>query len=83
MEFKYCTWFLHFFILAVKTTAMAEQEAQLQDSDNEDGKAGYKPPAVKSLDEIVNQDADDESLQKYKATLLGGAGKDNIFCKYN
>lgn len=59
---------------------MAEQEVQQShDSDNEDGKVAYKPPAVKSLDEIVNQDADDESLQKYKATLLGGDGKEKIF----
>lgn len=32
---------------------------------------GYKPPAQKTLDEITNLDADDESLVKYKQTLLG------------
>jgi len=32
----------------------------------------YQPPAPKSVNEILSADADDESLQKYKATLLGG-----------
>ncbi|EDV27881.1 uncharacterized protein TRIADDRAFT_20518 [Trichoplax adhaerens] len=33
---------------------------------------GYKAPAQKSLDEIKNLDADDESLVKYKQSLLAG-----------
>ena len=33
---------------------------------------GYKAPAQKSIDEIKNLDADDESLVKYKETLLAG-----------
>lgn len=39
-------------------------------SDHEDT-PGYKPPAEKKLEEIVNQDTEDESLQKYKQALLG------------
>lgn len=35
---------------------------------------GYKPPAQKTLNEILTQDAEDESLVKYKEALLGGAG---------
>lgn len=44
--------------------------------DNEDIEEtpGYQPPAQKSLKEIQDQDQDDESLQKYKAQLLAGAG---------
>lgn len=34
---------------------------------------GYKPPAQKTLDEIQNLDAEDESLVRYKQTLLAGA----------
>lgn len=33
----------------------------------------YKPPAQKSLEEIIAADQDDESLRRYKETLLGGA----------
>lgn len=32
---------------------------------------GYKPPAQKTLEEIQNADADDESLVRYKQQLLG------------
>jgi Rho GDP-dissociation inhibitor len=34
---------------------------------------GYKPPAPKSVEEIQQLDQDDESLEKYKKTLLAGA----------
>ncbi|XP_060705121.1 rho GDP-dissociation inhibitor 2-like [Hemiscyllium ocellatum] len=41
-------------------------------SDDEEEKSlNYKPPAQKSLAEIVQLDAEDESLAKYKKTLLG------------
>ncbi|XP_055346692.1 rho GDP-dissociation inhibitor 1-like [Paramacrobiotus metropolitanus] len=33
----------------------------------------YRPPAQKALEEILNTDKEDESLQKYKAALLGSA----------
>lgn len=38
---------------------------------------GYKAPTQKSLDEIQNLDADDESLVKYKETLLAGVDPEN------
>ena len=55
---------------------MAEQpEQQLEEvPDVDEETPGYKPPAPKSLNEIQNLDQDDESLQKYKETLLGKAG---------
>ena len=31
--------------------------------------AGYKPTAVKSIDEYANLDAEDESLARWKASL--------------
>ena len=36
---------------------------------------GYKPPKQKTLEEITKLDADDESLVKYKQSLLAGADK--------
>ncbi|KAF6734499.1 Rho GDP-dissociation inhibitor 1 [Oryzias melastigma] len=61
---------------------MAEQEpspevlAQIA-AENEDTEisVNYKPPAVKTLQEIQELDQDDESLRKYKEALLGKAGK--------
>lgn len=57
---------------------MAEQEptpeqlAELAESvDDSDTPVNYKPPAQKSLQEIQELDQDDESLRKYKETLLG------------
>lgn len=57
---------------------MAEQEPtkeQLEEiaAANQEAEAAvdYKPPAQKSLQEIQELDKDDESLRKYKETLLG------------
>ena len=59
---------------------MAEQQHQ-EDLEHEDT-PGYKPPTEKALDDIVNQDTEDESLQKYKQTLLGAnLGKEACPCK--
>lgn len=43
-------------------------EAELLNNDD-----GYKPPEKKTIDEIVNLDAEDESLKRYKESLLGGS----------
>ena len=41
----------------------------------------YKAPAKKSLQEIQQMDCGDESLAKYKQTLLAGsAGLFNLIC---
>lgn len=42
----------------------------IEEEDNE-RKLNYNPPAQKSLQEIQEMDKDDESLVKYKQTLLG------------
>ncbi|KAM3597282.1 uncharacterized protein V6R79_002485 [Siganus canaliculatus] len=59
---------------------MAEQEptteqlAEIAAANDEcEGQVNYKPPAQKSLQEIQELDKDDESLRKYKETLLGNA----------
>merc|ERR1711872_170078 len=53
---------------------MAEEEETLApvDVDHED-EPNYQPPPEKSIDDMLQHDKDDESLQKYKAALLGGA----------
>ncbi|XP_066292159.1 rho GDP-dissociation inhibitor 1-like [Branchiostoma lanceolatum] len=52
---------------------MADEEPQaFAEAEEPEETPGYKAPAVKSLDEIKNLDADDESLIKYKHTLLAG-----------
>lgn len=54
---------------------MADQEEQVPPIDDEEPEEtpGYKAPAQKTLDEIQNLDADDESLVRYKQMLLAGA----------
>jgi len=55
---------------------MAEGEQQVpqvheEEDDDDEPKNAYKPPAEKSIDEILKTDTEDESLKKYKETLLG------------
>nr|XP_054763030.1 rho GDP-dissociation inhibitor 1-like [Lytechinus pictus] len=50
-----------------------EQIQAIDDNDEPEITPGYKPPAQKTLDEITQLDQDDESLNKYKKTLLAGA----------
>ncbi|XP_043924056.1 rho GDP-dissociation inhibitor 2 isoform X1 [Protopterus annectens] len=52
---------------------MSEQEApqHVEEEDELDAKLNYKPPPQKSLQELQELDKDDESLAKYKKTLLG------------
>lgn len=48
-----------------------EQLAAIAAENEEPEPVNYKPPAHKSLKEIQDLDKDDESLRKYKETLLG------------
>ncbi|XP_056461717.1 rho GDP-dissociation inhibitor 3 [Gadus chalcogrammus] len=51
---------------------MAEKEEKsLAEEGEEDAVLNYTPPALKSLQEITQLDQEDESLNKYKQTLLG------------
>jgi len=53
---------------------MAEDNEDLTPVDVEkDEEEGYQPPPEKSIDDMIQADQEDESLQKYKAALLGGA----------
>jgi Rho GDP-dissociation inhibitor len=51
---------------------MADEEVNVSPALN------YKPPAEKSLNEILEADKDDDSLRRYKETLLGSASKTQI-----
>lgn len=41
--------------------------------DDDEIDSNYKPPPEKSIEELLNTDKEDESLQKYKEKLLGDA----------
>ena len=43
--------------------------------EEEEESLSYKPPPEKSINEMLEQDQEDDSLQKYKETLLGSATK--------
>mmetsp|Transcript_1744 Transcript_1744/g.2813 ORF Transcript_1744/g.2813 Transcript_1744/m.2813 type:complete len:201 (-) Transcript_1744:1153-1755(-) len=55
---------------------MAEAEDKPTVEDEHEDDPNYKPPAQKSVKEIVEADQEDESLRKYKESLLGGAIKE-------
>lgn len=59
---------------------MSQEEQAVSPIDDEEPEEtpGYKAPAQKSLDEIKNLDADDESLVRYKQALLGGGASKGI-----
>lgn len=50
-----------------------EEEVHIEPVADEDDVSSYKPPPEKSLEEMISQDQDDESLRKYKETLLGNS----------
>lgn len=57
---------------------MAEPAHQEEHDDHEET-PGYKPPAEKALTDILNQDTEDEAMQKYKQALLGAdLGKGSV-----
>jgi hypothetical protein len=47
-------------------------EATSVDVEDASGDSNYKAPAKRSVEEILATDAEDESLRRYKANLLGG-----------
>lgn len=53
---------------------MAESEANktTEDVPEDTDAPGYKPPEFEPLEDILKKDQEDESLNKYKQTLLGG-----------
>ena len=66
--------FGRFLIVGTIMADLGEQVAPIEDDEPEET-PGYKAPAKKTLDEIQNLDADDESLVRYKQALLSGASQ--------
>ncbi|KAH9365182.1 hypothetical protein HPB48_008945 [Haemaphysalis longicornis] len=63
----------------LQTTMADDNEHQPAPAVEEDeDHPNYKPPAAKSLKDIVEADKEDPSLQKYKETLLGAATAEAI-----
>lgn len=54
---------------AAAAAACSHEEDDLKASEN------YQAPAKKTLEEIIRQDTEDESLRKYKEALLGKAAQ--------
>jgi len=52
---------------------MSDEETHTPVDVEKEDEPNYQPPPEKSIDDMLQQDQEDESLQKYKATLLGGA----------
>lgn len=50
---------------------LADKNNLATEEEDDDKNLNYNPPAQKSLLEIQEMDKDDESLVKYKQTLLG------------
>lgn len=46
--------------------------------DDDEIDSNYKPPPEKTIEELLNADKEDESLQKYKEKLLGVANSEKI-----
>lgn len=75
---------------------MSAENEHVGDGDVADSEeTSYQPPPQKTIDQIVAIDPEDESLRRYKETLLGAAqsetivvgecgkeGFDDVFYKY-
>lgn len=46
--------------------------------DDDEIDSNYKPPPEKSIEELLNADKEDASLQKYKEKLLGDANSGKV-----
>jgi len=46
--------------------------------DDDEIDSNYKPPPEKTIEELLNADKEDASLQKYKEKLLGVANSEKI-----
>lgn len=52
---------------------MSDPTGDHVDALEEELESNYKPPPEKSIEQILEADKEDESLRKYKETLLGEA----------
>jgi hypothetical protein len=66
------TYVLMTFVTIVRMAQQHHDDDDIE-PDEHDVATGYKPPAQKSVADIIKSDAEDESLRKYKEALLGSA----------
>lgn len=68
---------LHCSLLSTLTDLIEMADTELEVTTPEDldkePESNYKPPPEKTITELLEIDQDDESLRKYKETLLGQA----------
>lgn len=57
---------------------MSSTEEAHEQEHHDEVASSYVPPPPKSIGELVAADQEDESLRKYKETLLGNAIAENI-----
>jgi len=57
---------------------MSDPTGDHVDALEEELESNYKPPPEKSIEQILEADKEDESLRKYKETLLGEAKSGGI-----
>ncbi len=57
---------------------MSSAEQPHEEEHHDEVASSYVPPPPKSIGELVAADQEDESLRKYKETLLGNAIAENI-----
>ncbi|CAH0385337.1 unnamed protein product [Bemisia tabaci] len=62
--------------MADAETIQGVGDLEIHDDDENDNK--YKAPPQKTIDELIKADAEDDSLRKYKETLLGRAKEETI-----
>lgn len=65
-------------LYCVLQSKMAEHADLPAVEDKDEETPGYKPPAEMPVSRILEMDAEDESLRKYKEALLGGSNVDKI-----
>ena len=72
---------LDFFVFVVNSInqKMSSTPPPTGEDQNVTDDSPYRPPPPKSVDEILKSDAADESLTKYKQTLLGAQPNAIVF----
>lgn len=52
---------------------MSQEINPVHDNDSESGESNFQPPPQTTISELLNKDAEDEALNRYKQALLGNA----------
>lgn len=55
-----------------------EGDKPIETPEEEEVESNYKPPPEKTIEEILEADKEDDSLRRYKETLLGAAKEGKV-----